>query len=256
MSHSKQASLLARLDEIGAALAHSGKAVALIGLGSVGAERDRLDMYSDLDFFAIVETGCKNDFITDLGWLTSICPIVFQYRNTRDGHKILFKDGIFCEFAIFEMHELQHIPFAPGRIVWKKADVDDALLQPVPRPQEEHSSEWLIGEAMSNLFVGLSRHARGERLAAMRAIQVQAVDRVLELAARLEPETGVVRDIFAFERRYEQRYPATAQALPRFMPGYEHNVGSALAILAFLDRHFELNPAMKQTIEQLCERTT
>jgi hypothetical protein len=46
--------LLARLDAIARSLEASGHAEALIGLGSVGLELDRLDEYSDLDFFAIV----------------------------------------------------------------------------------------------------------------------------------------------------------------------------------------------------------
>lgn len=254
MPTDKQKLLLARLDEIGAALARSGKALALIGLGSAGTEPERLDDYSDLDFFAIVASGCKGEFIDDLAWLASIHPVVFSYRNTRDGHKILFDDGVFCEFAVFEMPELRHIPFAPGRIVWKKDDVDETQLQPAPRQTEDRDSEWLIGEALGNLYVGLSRHARGEKLAAMRAIQVQAVDRVLELTASIEPAASTARDIFAFERRYEQRYPAGAQVLAQFAQGYERNVESALAILAFLDRHFELNPAMRQAIAGLCGR--
>ena len=44
--------LLKRLDDIGQSLERSGHALALIGLGSVGVELDRLDSYSDLDFFA------------------------------------------------------------------------------------------------------------------------------------------------------------------------------------------------------------
>ncbi|MBI5007947.1 MAG: hypothetical protein HZB95_12590 [Nitrosomonadales bacterium] len=255
MSTDKRKLLLARLDEIGAALARSGKALALIGLGSAGSEPERLDAYSDLDFFAIVASGCKGEFIDDLAWLSRIRPVVFSYRNTRDGHKVLFEDGVFCEFAVFEMPELRHIPFSPGRIVWKQADVEEAQLQPAPRQVEERSSAWLLGEALSNLYVGLSRHARGEKLAAMRAIQVQALDRVLELAASIEPAASAARDIFAFERRYEQRYPAGAQALAQYAQGYERNIESAQAILAFLDRHFELNPAMREAIAGLCGRT-
>ena len=40
-------SLLKRLDEIGQSLERSGHALALLGLGSVGLELDRLDSYSD-----------------------------------------------------------------------------------------------------------------------------------------------------------------------------------------------------------------
>ena len=254
MPASKRDLLLGRLDAIAASLERSGHALALIGLGSGGLETDRLDEYSDLDFFAVVETGHKLEFLDNLGWLSSICPIAYVYRNTRDGHKVLFQDGLFCEFAVFETTELHHIPFAPGRIVWKKPDVPDALLAPEHNrySPEDHSTEWLLGEVLTNLYAGLNRDARGERLSAMRCIQVYAVDRLLELAARVETETSSARDIFAFERRFEQRYPDSAQALPEFVQGYERNIGSALAILAFLEKHFEIAPAMKTAIEELC----
>ena len=49
--------LLQRLDAIGHALEQSGHALALIGLGSAGRETHRIDAYSDLDFFVVVEDG-------------------------------------------------------------------------------------------------------------------------------------------------------------------------------------------------------
>ena len=57
VSIGKQEILISRLNEIGSSLARSEKVIALIGLGSVGLEVDRLDDYSDLDFFAVVEAG-------------------------------------------------------------------------------------------------------------------------------------------------------------------------------------------------------
>jgi lincosamide nucleotidyltransferase B/F len=122
----KQEVLISRLNEIGASLAASDKAIALIGLGSVGLEIDRLDEFSDLDFFAVVEAGFKDEFLDDLAWLSSTCPIAYRYRNTPDGYKVLFEDGVFGEFSVFEEAELRDIPFAPGRIVWKKAGVRDS----------------------------------------------------------------------------------------------------------------------------------
>jgi lincosamide nucleotidyltransferase len=254
MAIGKRALLLARLDAIGVSLARSGNGMALIGLGSAGSEISRLDQYSDLDFFAVVEAGHKNEYLENLAWLSSICPIAYAYRNTRDGYKLLFEDAVFCEFAVFEPPELCHIPFAPGRIVWRKDSVPESLLLPEQDrlAPEEHSVEWLTGEILTNLYAGLSRNCRGEKLSAMRSIQVHAVDRLLQLAARFETETSAARDTFALERRFEQRYPVSAQALPEFVQGYGRNIESALAILDFLERHVEVNPAMKQAIAELC----
>ena len=120
--------LLARLEAIGRALEVTGHGLALIGLGSVGVELDRLDAFSDLDFFAIVEPGHKGALMADLSWLAAAGPMAYAFQNTADGYKLLFDDDIFCEFAIFEPAELAGIPFAPGRVVWRQPHVDLSLI--------------------------------------------------------------------------------------------------------------------------------
>ncbi len=114
----KKEQLLQCLDAIGNSLKESGRAKALFGLGSVGIELDRLDEYSDLDFFVIAKDGQKQSFIENLDWLENILPLVYKYKNTKDGHKALYEDGIYVEFAVFEEFELRDIPFSEGRVVW------------------------------------------------------------------------------------------------------------------------------------------
>lgn len=250
----KAHSLLQRLEEIGHALAQSDHALALIGLGSVGQALHRLDAYSDLDFFVIVEPGHKRAYLEDLRWLSDISPVAFHFANTRDGYKLLFADGIFCEFAIFEAAELSAIPFAPGRIVWKRPDASETLSQPVHAPSAPQAREpdWLLGEALTNLYVGLARNLRGEKLSAARFIQGYAVDKAVELAEFIHPTPSAERDIFAPERRFEQRHSAIAGQLAAWMQGYERNPQSALALLAFLEEHFDVNQAMAAAIRRLC----
>ncbi len=243
--------LLNRLDAIGAALAATGDALALLALGSVGIETGRIDIYSDLDFFAIVKVGQKARFIDRLDWLAA--PVAYHYQNTVDGCKALYADGIFCEFAVFEPDELAPIPFAPGRIVWQADSFDEALTAPRVRSAPKYALDFLLGEALTNLYVGLGRYRRGEKLAGARLIQVYAVDQVLRLAPYIEPDQPALRDPFADERRFEARFPGIAADLPRFGQGYDHSVESARAILAFLDDHFEVNPAIKARILALCE---
>lgn len=247
-------SLLKRLDEIGHSLEQSGHALALIGLGSVGLELDRLDAYSDLDFFVIVEEGYKRGYLDSLRWLSDIQPIAYSFLNTEDGYKVLFEDGIFCEFAVFEPAELKHIPFAPGRIVWKRADVPDTIGQPTTFPsfKQERGKDWLLGEALTNIYVGLNREKRGEKLSATRFIQGYAVDRLLELVDYVEPAKETHRDPFVNERRFEQRFPGIAPKVSTWMQGYEKNRESALAILTFLEKNFRVNEAIAEEIRQLC----
>ncbi len=169
-----------------------------------------------------------------------------------DGYKLLFDDDVFCEFAIFEPQELASIPFAPGRIVWKQPHVDEQIR--LPTKQTQHSAnrpDWLLGEALTNIYIGLGRERRGEKLSAARFIQQYAVDRVVELTHLVEPERAVAADPFTPERRYEQRFPATAQHLATFAQGYERSRESALAILAFLEQHFAVNASIARRIRVL-----
>jgi hypothetical protein len=106
----------------------------------------------------------------------------------------------------------------------------------------------LLGEALTNLYVGLGRYHRGERLTAMRFIQVYAVDRILELATQIETEQPAHRDPFGTDRRVERRFPNLAAELPHFTQGYDRTVESAAAILGFLERHWEVSPAIRQAI--------
>ena len=83
---SRSPDLLARLDAIAASVAAHGDAQALIGLGSVGQDTARLDAWSDLDFFLIVDPGAKARYLDDLGWLAAAHPLAWSFRNTGDGH--------------------------------------------------------------------------------------------------------------------------------------------------------------------------
>jgi hypothetical protein len=253
LNMNKKEQLLQRLDEIGRSLAQSDGALALLGLGSVGQELARLDDYSDLDFFVIVQAGQKKQFIADLEWLSRIHPVAYAFQNTADGYKLLFADGIFCEFAIFELDELAPIPFANGRLIWQAADFDANLLERPAIAQAEHSIEWLVGEALTNLYVGLGRYRRGEKLSAARFIQGYAVDRVVDLAAQIETGQSGLSDPFDGARRFEMRFGETAVHLPQFIPGYDHSPAAAQAILEFLDEHFAVNAAMKQAILSLID---
>lgn len=247
---------LNRLHEIGQSLARSGHGLALIGLGSVGVELARMDDYSDLDFYAIVEPGWKQRYIQNLDWLSGLNPIAYCFQNSPDGYKLLYEDGVFCEMAVFEPQELENIPFAEGRIVWKRDDVSEDIR--IPRKTGEArqpvSLEWAVGEAITCLYVGLGRYRRGEKITAQRFIQHYAVDRILQISPQLETENPVpFADPFGNERRYEQRFPGIAAHLPRFVQGYDKSIESAREILAFLDERVGVNPAIKARILALCQ---
>jgi hypothetical protein len=243
-----------RLASLARELAGRDDALALLALGSVGAETERLDAWSDLDFFVLVSDGAKGRYIGNLDWLAAAHPVVWNFQNTIDGHKALMADGVFCEFAVFEIHELSHIPYAPGRFVWRRDGVDEGLAHPTwPLPAKQ-GADWLIGEALSNLIVGLQRHARGEKLAAMRMIQVHSLDRVLEFLEILEPGSRAAlaaRDPFNLDRRIEMRSSEIALSLPLWAGGYDRTVPAALALLAALEAHKVVPAEVSEHIRML-----
>jgi hypothetical protein len=253
---SKRDLLLLRLSAIADSIEDSGHGLALIALGSAGLNSNRLDNYSDLDFFVIVEAGYKDKYIGSLDWLSRVAPVAYQYRNTMDGYKILFQDSVFCEFAVFEKHELVRIPFAPGRVIWKRSDMEESIAIPAKDyspPEGGASVEWLLGEVLTNLLVGLSRYRRGERLSAARFVQGFAVDRLIELYEHSVEKSPLDRDPFSNERRLEQRYPELALILPNFIQGYERTPESAREILNYLSDKFPVCKEMRAAILELCE---
>lgn len=245
----RKTQLLTRLDQIGQAIAATGQGLALLGLGSVGTELARLDEFSDLDFYVIAQPGQKHRFLDHLDWLGEIA---YTFQNSPDGHKTLLADGIFCEWAVFEPSEMPQIVFAEGRLVWQHPAFDPSILNPRRTPAAPNPVAWAVGEALTNLYVGLCRYHRGEKLTAARFIQWYALDRVLELTHQIETEQpDAFPDVFGNERRFEQRFPQMAAHLPTMNQGYTGSLASAQAILEFLEQHFEVNPAMAAKIREL-----
>lgn len=247
---------LKRLKEIAQSLERTEHAIALLALGSIGVERERMDEYSDLDFFVICEAGYKKRYIDNLDWLYTIAPVAYSFQNTVDGHKLLYQDDVFCEFAIFELKELSSIPFSKGSVVWHKRDFDISICEPtVTELKKKSSEEYLIGEALTNLYVGIGRYHRGERLSAYSFIQETAFRQVLELMSANEVANEEIdEDLFNLTRRFEQRYPESSKRLPMLLTGYENTLVSAENILDFLDMNFKINQRMKKKILDLLHK--
>ncbi|MGG3455222.1 hypothetical protein [Paenibacillus rhizolycopersici] len=250
--------LLFRLNEIGAALENREDALLLLGLGSVGVETDRLDEFSDLDFFLLVAPGSKERFIRRLDWLEEAHPLSYSFLNTADGYKILFQDGIYGEFAVFEAPELKDISYAGGRVVWRNASAAD-LVVPLANtgripPSRSESADHALNEALTNLYVGLGRYMRGEKLSAFRFVQVFAIDSILRVLHLLEPEVDYFPDPFGNERRVEKRFPRFAEQLPEMTQGYIQLPESALRILDYLESVYPANRPLSDAIRHLARQ--
>jgi lincosamide nucleotidyltransferase B/F len=234
--------LLSGLEAIAHTVSERPEALALLALGSCGLARDRLDAYSDLDFFVIVEAHAKAAWTQNLDWLTTGSPLIFAHRNTLDGWKTLDQDGVFCEFAVFHPAELATIPFCEGRVVWSRDGFDTVLLKPgVMAPVDD--PHWLANEALTNILVGLKRLMRGENLAAHQAICVNAANFVCALLVGQQKA-----DAYNPWRRLEARHPDVSAALTSAL-AYVDPAMTAKALVALIRDTHSIPEAMDREIE-------
>jgi len=249
--------LLSRLAELASSLSADREALGLLGLGSVGLELGRLDEWSDLDFFVIVGKGSKPRWLDSPDWL-AVRPLLWSFRNTVDGYKLLWDDGVFAEMAVFEPEELGAIPFAEGRWVWRREELEEGRRLPVNAAGRQSRKDplWSLGEALSCLYVGLCRFHRGEALSAFRFVQQHCLDRFLELVDHLDEGREPTRvraapDLFDRNRRFETRHPELQPLLETMLGGYRSLPRSALALLDWLETRFPVEKAMAAEIRRL-----
>lgn len=254
MTHKEH--LLLRLNEIGATLEKKEGALALLGLGSVGIETDRIDDFSDIDFFVIVSAGYGQRFIDQLDWLEDTHPLAYSFKNSDLGCKILFEDGIYGEYAVFEEQEIEGCTYSEGRIAWKKENyMNESIVKPITQAPSLRAEtlEREVNEALTNLYVGLGRFARGERLSASRFVEGHAIDRLLSVMHLLETEVEGYPDIFGNDRRFEARFPQFARSLGSMLQGYNKVPESAIQILNYLEQIYPVNERMASEIRKLSQ---
>lgn len=234
--------LLNRINRIGEVVKEIDYTLAVLALGSIGMEQDRLDDYSDLDFFVIVEDHLKDIMINDLSWLEKVYPIGYRHKNTKDGYKFFFEDGIYGEFAVFGRSEVEKIVQPEARLIWKaKHYVEPTLLikKNVQEYQTEVDPENEFNEALTNLYVGLCRALRGEKLSGLLFIETYAFDHAMRFYLGQRKHSN--DDLFSLSRRLEFNHKELEPLLKYMLSGYMNLSQSALSILDFLKREHEID---------------
>lgn len=229
--------LIERMNEIAKHVSINDRVLAVLALGSIGVEQDRLDDYSDLDFFIVTEDDLKQQMIDDISWLNQCYPVAFSFKNTKDGYKFFFEDGIYGEFAIFGRREIPHVIQNQARLVYQKQGYQEPTLldaKSLPKPDNVQPIDE-IHEAITNLYVGVMRALRGERLSAQRFIEHYAIDHVLKAYLILHPIQGKWIDPFNLERRIESHDPHLKPWLTSMIQGYSSLGSSAASILSFAE---------------------
>lgn len=248
---------LTRLDDLARALADDDAVLAVLGLGSAGVEHNRFDDHSDIDFWLVVsDRSAKQRYLDDLRWLSGLGgSIAYSFVNDPNGRKALLADGLFLEYAVFTPQELSRLAFTGARVVWQRRGIPLGLEEhPAPSGSTAIDTvDFHVNEALTNLFVGLHRELRGERLTAFRFIQVYAVDRVLALLRLDTNRRWVQPDPFEATRRVEASFGDVP--IDALVAGYDHNRAAAQATLGWLTQHYDTDPAIVDAVRALLATT-
>jgi hypothetical protein len=196
-----------------------GRVLGLIALGSMAARDYQPDRWSDHDFFVVVQPGAQEAFRADLAWLPEAGDIVYAYRETAHGLKVLYGDGHLLEFAVFDPAELALARVNRYRVLLDRQDLA-ARLERIAAETARHAAgtgeadDWLFGQFLTNLLVGAGRYRRGERLTGRHFVAAYALRHLLILLQRhvASPDRGLLDDLDPL-RRVERVYPELGRRL-------------------------------------------
>jgi hypothetical protein len=202
-------------DQLRTNLVGDARVIGLIFLGSSAGKTRQADEWSDHDFFVIVKSGEQEAFRAQLDWLPDAAQIVFAFRETAHGLKVLYRNGHLIEFAIFDAEELFLAKVNDYAVVIDRDKVAESLAK-IARESvaEARDDDYYVGMCLGNLWVGLGRYLRGERLSGHQFVKTHAVARLLTLLARhVKAAHELALDNLDEWRRFERAYPEIGEAL-------------------------------------------
>ncbi|MEN9953664.1 MAG: hypothetical protein RL028_266 [Actinomycetota bacterium] len=186
--------------------------IGLIFVGSAAAT-ERVDQYSDQDFFLVVHPGAGETFRQNLDWLPNHQNIAFSPRETAHGLKVVYQNGDVLEFAVFEDSELELSSVNDYSVVLDRQDISERMAKIAKRSIPAATNRAQDLELFFSLIlIGVGRARRGEVLAAEQHIKSYALAHALK-AIRAAGASNPRADSLNSFRRFEFDYPALAAEL-------------------------------------------
>jgi hypothetical protein len=183
---------------------------ALVGIGSL-AQPERVDRWSDHDFWVITTAEGQAHFLNDLSWLPDHAAIALALRPAPEYYTVLYTTGHIAEFAVFALTDLARGQLDRYRMLFDKSNIRTQIQAIYARTQEKQPAAdpaRTMGHFLVTLCTGAGRDARGERLSAHTYIFQYALNDVLALITQHIPARDAdLRDSFEPRRRFEQAYP-------------------------------------------------
>lgn len=216
------------------------RVLALVALGSTAQGDTAPDEWSDHDVFVVVAPGHQEEFRSNLSWLPDASRIVLSFRETAHGVKAVYAEGHLVELAVFDLDELSLARINRYRALFDRGGIEARLAQVAEATQRTSSAaapadDWLAGQFLTNLIVGVSRHRRGERLSGRHFVKANALSHLLVLLEKHldSPEKGRLDGLDPF-RRVEQAFPALGEELNAILD--QETPLAARGLLALADR--------------------
>jgi lincosamide nucleotidyltransferase len=220
--------------------------IGLVALGSMADIDYPPDRWSDHDFFVITDSGAQEEFRTDLTWLPDNDRMVFWFRETEHGLKVVYESGHLLEFAVFDLSEMHFAKVDRYRVLIDRGDIGSAMQRIAARTAFEAEKavaddRLVFGQFLTNLMVGVGRYRRGEILSGDEFIKRHALNHLLTLINKYVPSpSGNLLDRLVPSRRFEFVYPELGVELDRIL--YMAAPEAAAHMLAIAAR--ELHAAM------------
>lgn len=244
-------------EELRLKLAGDDRVLALVAVGSMAQQDYQPDEWSDHDFFVITIHGVQEDMRRDLSWLPRPDELVFSFRETEHGMKALYAGGHLLEFAIFNKDELQMARINRYQVLLDKAEIAPKLAELALTTQDfaaqaSTNPNRRFAEFLMNLFVGVGRYARGERLSGHQFIKTHALTHLLRLLAEFHvSETQHLLDNLDPFRRFERVFPVLGTEINRILGHTPLLAAEGLLVLAVQELRPFLTPFPEAAVTEV-----
>jgi len=195
------------------------RVLGLVAVGSMAEQDYAPDRWSDHDFFVVVASGTQESFRSDLRWLPGWEEIALSFRETAHGVKVVLRNGHLLEFAVFDPEELSLARVNRYRVLFDLERVGERLERVAQATRSSLDlaaprDEWLTGQFLTALLVGVGQHDRGERLSGRQLVASGAVSHLVRLFAKHvgSPSAGLLDGLDPF-RRFELAHPSLGARL-------------------------------------------
>lgn len=200
--------------ELVARLEPEPQILGLIATGSMAAQGILPDIYSDHDFWLVAEPAAAESWRQNQGFLPRSEEIVFAFRETAHGVKVVYRDGHLVEYAVFAPAELELARVNRYRLLIDRGGLAarlEALRRATLAEAAATDEKRAAGELLTNLLVAANRFRRGEILSAHRLVTAGALPHLLTLLARhARSESPERQDDLDPTRRFEETRPRLA----------------------------------------------